>query len=139
MAHSGSVGGHPGMALSDNHHERVLHLVEHGRLAFESGQYLDAVTHWEQAWRQEFGASRQLLQGLMQVAAAYRKLEMAQPLGMVKLLIMGMERVGPIPDGFASLRLDDFRAGLERSRRQAVIWVAGGPPPGPAAPLGRIG
>jgi hypothetical protein len=127
------------MALSENHHERMSHLVERGRLAFESGCYLDAVAHWEQAWREEFGASRQLLQGLMQVAAAYRKQELAQPLGMVKLLIMGLERVAPIPDGFAGLRLDDFRAGLERSRRRAVIWVAGGPPPGPAASLARIG
>jgi len=127
------------MALSENRHQRLNRLVERGRIAFESGCYLDAVTHWEQAWREEFGAMRQLLQGLMQVAAAYRKQELRQPLGMAKLLIMGMERVDPFPDGFAGLRLDDFRAGLERSRRRAVIWVAGGPPPCPAAPLRRIG
>jgi len=127
------------MTLSENRHERLSHLVERGRLAFESGCFLDAVTHWEQAWREEFGPSRRLLQGLMQVAAAYRKQELRQPLGMAKLLIMGMERVHSIPDGFAGLRLDDFRAGLERSRRRAVIWVAGGAPPGPTAPLGRIG
>jgi hypothetical protein len=126
------------MALCEYRYERLFHQVERGRLAFEAGQHLEAVGHWELAWREEFGASRQLLQGLMQAAGAYRKQELAEPIGMIKLLLLAIERVGPIPDGFAGLRLDDLRAGLERSRREAIIWVAGGPRPGPAAPLGRI-
>jgi predicted metal-dependent hydrolase len=127
------------MALCENRYQRLIHLVECGRVAFEAGRYLQAVFHWEQSWREESGPTRQLMQGLMQAAGAYRKLELAQPLGMFKLLLLAIERIGPIPDGFAGLRLDDFRAGLERSRREAIFWVAGGVPPGRPAPLQRVG
>jgi hypothetical protein len=126
------------MALSKDRYERLVHRVESGRLAFEAGDYLEAVRHWEPAWREELGSSRRLLQGLMQVAGAYRKQELLEPMGMIKLLLLAIERIWPIPNGFAALQLDDFRAGLERSRREAIIWVAGGPRPGPAAPLARI-
>ena len=126
------------MALCEKRHQRLIQWVENGRVAFEAGHYFEAVGTWVLAWREESGASRQLLQGLMQVAGAYRKQELAEPIGMIKLLLLAIERIGPIPDGFAGLRLDDFRAGLERSRREAISWVSGGPRPGPAAPLGRF-
>lgn len=125
------------MALSHRHFERLDLLLERGRLAFELGLYLDAVAAWEEAWRQEYGPARQLLQGLMQAAGAYHKRRLEQPLGMVKLLALALERLDPIPDGFGGLRLDSFRDGLERSRREAVTWVTGGPGPGPAASLAR--
>jgi hypothetical protein len=126
------------MALCEHRYERLIHLVESGRVAFEAGRYLQAVFHWEQGWREESGAARQLLQGLMQAAGAYRKQELAEPLGMFKLLLLAIEKLGPLPDGFLGLGLDDFRAGLERSRKEAIIWVAGGPRSGPAATLPRL-
>jgi hypothetical protein len=125
------------MALCENSSHRLVQQVESGRAAFESGRYLQAVFHWEQAWRQESGQARQLLQGLMQAAGAYRKQELAEPLGMFKLLLLAIEKVGPLPDGFLGLGLDGFRSGLERSRKEAICWVAGGPRPCPAATLGR--
>jgi hypothetical protein len=126
------------MALCENSYERLIHLVECGRVSFEAGRYLQAVIHWEQAWREESGPARQLLQGLMQAAAAYRKQEMAESLGMFKLLLLAIEKVDPIPNGFLGLAVDDFRIGLERSRKEAIAWVAGGPRPGPAAPLDHL-
>jgi hypothetical protein len=126
------------MALCENSYERLIHQVENGRAAFEAGRYLQAVFHWEQAWREESGITRQLLQGLMQAAGAYRKQEMAESLGMFKLLLLTIEKVAPIPNGFLGLGLDDFRTGLERSRKEAIAWVAGGTRPGPAAPLLRL-
>jgi predicted metal-dependent hydrolase len=125
------------MALSHQHLERLDLLLERGRLAFELGLYLDAAAAWEVAWRQEFGPARQLLQGLIQAAGAYHKRRLEQPLGMVKLLAFALERLDPIPDGFGGLRLDAFREGLERSRREAVAWATGGPAPGPVASLLR--
>jgi predicted metal-dependent hydrolase len=125
------------MALCENSYHRLIQHVESGRAAFEAGRYLQAVLHWEQAWREESGPARPLLQGLMQAAGAYRKQEMAEPLGMFKLLLLAIEKVGPVPDGFLGLDLDGFRAGLERSRKEAITWVAGGPRPGPAGTLAR--
>jgi hypothetical protein len=126
------------MALCENSYERLIHQVESGLIAFEAGRYLQAVFHWEQAWREESGPARQLLQGLMQAAGAYRKQEMAESLGMFKLLVLAIEKVDPIPNGFLGLGLNDFRTGLERSRQEAIGWVAGGPRPGPAATLQRL-
>ena len=125
------------MALSHHHLERLDLLLERGRLAYELGLYFDAAAAWELAWREEFGPARQLLQGLIQAAGAYHKRRLEQPLGMVKLLALALERLDPIPDGFGGLRLNLFRNGLERSRREAVAWVTGGPCPGPAASLTR--
>jgi hypothetical protein len=125
------------MALCENSYHRLIQQVESGRAAFEAGRYLQAVFHWAQAWREETGPARLLLQGLIQAAGAYRKQEMAEPLGMIKLIFLAIEKIGPLPDGFLGLGLDDFRAGLERSRKEAICWVAGGPRPGPAATLRR--
>jgi predicted metal-dependent hydrolase len=125
------------MALSENRHERMLQLLENGRRSFDTGRYLEAVAHWELAWREEYGATRQLLQGLMQAAGAYRKMQLGHPQGMHKLIVLAQGKLRPIPDGFAGLRLDLFLSGLERSRLQAAAWLAGGERPDTAAALRR--
>ncbi len=126
------------MALCENGYDRLIHQIDLGRTAFEAGRYVQAVFLWERTWREETGMTRQLLQGLMQAAGAYRKRDLAEPLGMFKLLLPTIDKLRPLPNGFLGLGLDDFRAGLERSRKEAIIWVAGGPHPGPAAPLLRV-
>ena len=133
------MGCHPGMALSENRYERLVQLLENGRRCFETGHYLEAVAHWELAWREEYGASRQLLQGLMQAAGAYRKLQLGHPQGMHKLIVLAQGKLRTIPDGFAGLQLELFLGGLERSRREAAAWLAGGPRPSPPPSLKRVG
>jgi len=127
------------MALSETSFRRLLQRVELGRMAFELGLYLEAAAIWEQAWRESSGASRQLIQGLIQAAGAYRKRQLGQPLGMAKLLTLAQERLAPLPEGLAGLRLEAFRAGLERSRKEAVVWSTGGLRPAPAPELARTG
>ena len=125
------------MALSEKRAELLGTLLEVGRLAFEAGLYFNAVVHWEQAWREELGPERRLLQGLMQAAGAYHKLELGQATGTLKLLALAIEQLGPLPDGFGGLRLGPFRAGLLRSRREVVAWAVGGSHPRPAPSLAR--
>ena len=125
------------MALPEDRLAWLELAVERGRLAFEDGHYLDAAAFWEGGWHAERGPPRRLLQGLIQAAGAYDKRRQRRPAGMVKLLSLSLEQLGPLPDGFGGLRLDAFRNGLKRSLMEAYTWSAGGPLPGPAPSLGR--
>lgn len=116
---------------------RTGEALERGRELYAAGRFFEAIEAWDRAWRAESGAMRRLLQGLIQGAAAYHKMAVQrQPRGMTRLLAMALERLQPIPDGFAGLRLDRFRAGLVQSREEAFAWYSGGPAPSGPAPLG---
>ena len=125
------------MGLTEGRTKGLEILLERGRLAYQAGRWIDAVAHWEKAWRDEDGAARQLLQGLMQAAGAYQKRDAGERLGMMKLLSLAIERLEPLPNSFGGVALDTFRAGLERSWNEGLRWATGGPPPGPAASLLR--
>ncbi len=126
------------MASTSPRHLPSPDLVERGRLAFEAGRYFEAVSHWEVAWREELGTRRRLLQGLMQAAGAYHKRGLGEPRGMVKLLQLAMDQIGPLPDAFDGLRLELFRDGLRRSWGEAIGWSTGGPRPAADARLARV-
>lgn len=126
------------MALPLDRLDWLAATLEHGRIQFASGRFFEAHESWEAAWRQESGAPRRLLQGLILAAAAYHKMaSQRQPRGMTLLLERALEQLGPLPDGFQGLELERFRAGLERSLLEARAWLAGGPVPAGPAPLGR--
>jgi predicted metal-dependent hydrolase len=125
------------MALSMDRLQQTEGALERGRELFTAGRFFDAHAAWEEAWRGENGPMRRLLQGLILAAAAYHKLAVQrQPWGMTRLLELSLERLEPLPDGMAGLRLDRFRAGLIASREEAIDWHLGGPSPSGPAPLG---
>lgn len=125
------------MALSLGRIEQSAQALERGRELYVAGRFFDAHEVWEEAWREEHGAMRRLLHGLIQVAAAYHKMAVQrQPLGMTKLLAAGIEQLAPLPDGMGGLQLTRFRDGLAQSRQEALVWLAGGPAPAGPAPLG---
>lgn len=127
------------MALSLDRLERSAVALERGRIHYVGGRFFEAHATWEEAWHEESGLMRRLLQGLIMAAGAYQKLAgQRQPLGMLVLLERALERLGPVPNGFAGLELDRFRAGLERSLLEARAWSAGGPTPAGPAPLGAL-
>src|SRR5690242_13048447 len=95
--------------------------LEEGRRLYTAGRFFEAHEVWEEAWRAESGTLRQLLQGLIHVAAAYHKMAVQRhAFGTLKLLDHSLERLHAIPDGFAELELDRLRDGLERSRLEAI-------------------
>jgi predicted metal-dependent hydrolase len=117
--------------------ERTAEALERGRELYAAGRFFEAHAAWDVAWREESGTMRRLLQGLIQAAGAYHKMAVQrQPRGMTRLLAMALDRLQPIPDGFAGLRLDRFRAALVQSREEAFAWYSGGPAPSGPAPLG---
>ncbi len=127
------------MAVTLDRSARSAEVLERGREQFASGRFFEAHEVWEEAWREETGSTRRLLQGLILAAAAYHKMaHQRQPLGMTRLLEKALERLAPLPDGFAGLELARFRAGLERSLLEGRAWLAGAPAPAGPAPLGAV-
>jgi predicted metal-dependent hydrolase len=125
------------MALSMKRLDQTEQALERGRVLYAAGRFFEAHEAWEEAWREESGATRRLLHGLILVAAAYHKMAVQrQALGMSRLLDKGLAELQPLPDGFAGLRLARFRAALVESREEALAWLAGGPSPSGSAPLG---
>jgi predicted metal-dependent hydrolase len=124
------------MASEQAWHEAVVNELELGRVAFVSGRYFRAHRAWLEPWRAASGHRRALLQGLIQAAGAYLKLRRGNPAGMAILLDRALERLDPLPAELDGLDLAGFRAGLQRSRAEAVDWRDGGPVPGGPARLG---
>jgi predicted metal-dependent hydrolase len=69
---------------------------------FNRQEFYEAHEAWEEGWIDELSDDRLLLQGLIQVAAAFYKLQVGSPIGTVKLLEQGLpklERFGSRPMG----------------------------------------
>jgi len=97
-----------------------------GRELFNSGLYFEAHEVWEDAWREETGLVRRTLHGLIQVAAGFHKAtRQKQPVGCVRLLEKGLEKLRDVPDGACGLALGEFRRAVEEALSQAALWQAG--------------
>jgi uncharacterized protein len=70
--------------------------------AFNSGEFFAAHEIWEGLWLETVGPEKLLLQGLVQIAAGYVKVESGVRGGAIKLLARGLERIrqfGPVAIG----------------------------------------
>ena len=103
--------------------------LERGRALFNARLFWEAHEAWEEAWMEEEGDERLFLQGLIQVAAGYYKaFVQAQPVGCVKLLGTGLDKLRPLDARFGGLALSAFVAQVERTLVSAREWQAGGSP-----------
>jgi predicted metal-dependent hydrolase len=71
-------------------------LVE-GVALFNAGRWYEAHEVWEEAWKQESGDRRGLLQGLIQVAAGWIKQGEGRAEGARTLFTRALERLEPLP------------------------------------------
>lgn len=125
------------MALSISRVELTARALLRGRELYAAGRFFEAHLVWEDAWREETGPMRRLLQGLILVAAAFHKMAVQrQPGGMTRLLTKALDQLQPLPDGLGDLKLARFRSAVAESREEALLWLAGGPSPSGPAPLG---
>ena len=100
-----------------------------GRALYNRGEHWESHEAWEQAWQDEEGDVKLLLQILIQVAAAMHKaLVQAQPASCVKLLGSALEKLAGLPDGAAGLDLEDFRRQARIAQTHAQGWSAGSVP-----------
>ena len=101
--------------------------LERGRALFNARLFWEAHEAWEAAWMEEDGDTRVFLQGLIQVAAGYYKaFVQEQPVGCVKLLGSGLDKLRPLPGAFAGIALAAFIAGVEGTLESARAWEKGG-------------
>jgi len=100
-----------------------------GRALFNARLFWEAHEAWEEAWMEEEGDTRLFLQGLIQVAAGYYKaFVQSQPVGCVKLLGTGLDKLRPLDGGFGGIALSAFVAQVEATLLSARAWQAGGAP-----------
>lgn len=103
----------------------TLRALAEGIRRFDAERFFDAHEAWEDAWRTEQGEVRELLHGLIQIAAGFHKgLVQGRPAGMVKLLTRGLGRVDAA--GRTELvTLEPFRSDVARWIEAARDWEPG--------------
>jgi predicted metal-dependent hydrolase len=101
-------------------------VLEDGQARFNAGQHFEAHDVWEVAWRREAGLDRQLLQGLIMVAAACVKASRSEPRGAVKLLTAALE-VLPAEHEHPVVDLERLRSDLTAALALSRAWLEGGP------------
>lgn len=74
-------------------------LLLQGVEEFNQGNFFEAHELWEEAWNDAVGEEKRFYQGLVQIAAGYHKLSLAQYNGARKLLERGSQTLnGFLPD-----------------------------------------
>ena len=86
--------------------------LQRGVDAFNAGQFFTAHEIWEELWLETVGPEKLLLQGLVQIAAGYAKVESGLRGGALKLLTRGSQSVRAFGPVAAGLVLADFVAGV---------------------------
>jgi predicted metal-dependent hydrolase len=106
--------------------ERTRCVIQKGLELFNAGRFWEAHEAWEAAWLVEDGDVRQMLQGLIQVAAGYFKaLVQRRPRAAAKLLGSGLAKLEPIPDSLGGLRLEPLRRAVAATIEAAHGWERG--------------
>ncbi|MFL5313370.1 MAG: DUF309 domain-containing protein [Myxococcales bacterium] len=113
--------------------------LRRGAALFDEGRFWDAHEAWEEAWLEEDGEVRVLLQGLIQVAAGYHKATVQlQPNGCVKLLRSGLDKLEPLHPALLGVPLARFIPEVHRTLSEARRWQAGELPSFPRQLLPRL-
>jgi len=87
--------------------------IAQGVAELNARRYFEAHEVWEEVWLETVGPERQLLQGLIQIAAAYLKAESGNFSATTKLLRKGLDHVSRfVPHGLG-LELLPFVAAVE--------------------------
>jgi hypothetical protein len=108
----------------------VLANVAQGRLLFNRADFWGCHESLEIAWRVAPDGPRDVIQGLIQAAAAFHKLIVQDNArGAERLLKRSLLKLDDIPDGYLGLAIDPFREELEHWRHRLA-----GPPVG-AGPI----
>lgn len=110
-------------------------LLERGVELFNKENYFEAHEVWEDAWQQEQGERRRFLQGLIQVAAGFVKLQRRQPRGARALLERGAGNIAKHADGDSGIDLPQLLESVSKWRDVAERMTSSGEfDPGTLAP-----
>ena len=92
---------------------------------FNRQEFYEAHEAWEQGWIDEVSDDRRLLQGLIQVAAGFYKLQTGSPVGTVKLLEQGSAKLRSFVGRSYGVDLEALLPAVEAWREEAARLVAG--------------
>ena len=107
---------------------RTQERLARGRELFNSGLYFEAHEAWEEAWLVESGPVRLTLHGLIQVAAGLHKaVRQNQPVGCVRLLQAGLDKLRDVPEDSCGFALGEFREAVVEALARARRWQTGDP------------
>lgn len=91
----------------------------------QAGNHFEAHELWESLWVEAVGEEKLLLQGLVQIAAGYAKLDVRELNGARKLLERGLARLGQVALRPQSVELGALSASLAEALAQLRRAAAG--------------
>ncbi len=97
--------------------------LEKGIELFNRQDFYEAHEAWEEAWVDDVSEDRLLLQGLIQVAAGFYKLQTGQPVGTMKLLGAALVKLRPFVGRSRGVDLGALLPEVERWLREAETLV----------------
>jgi predicted metal-dependent hydrolase len=98
-------------------HDLFLYL--RGCELFNQREFYEAHHHWEDLWLRNRSAMRPLLQGLIQLAAAYYHIERANYTGLVALLAAARNRLEPFSPSMLGLAIVPLLQAVAHSQEYA--------------------
>jgi uncharacterized protein len=106
--------------VSPTFHESLRKGIE----LFNRREFFEAHEAWEEGWIDELSDDRRFLQGLIQVAAGFYKLQCASPIGTVKLLDAALAKLRPFVGNSLGVDLEPLLLEVERWHARAAQLVA---------------
>jgi predicted metal-dependent hydrolase len=100
--------------------------LEKGIELFNRREFYEAHEAWEAGWIDELAEERRLLQGLIQVAAGFYKLQVGSPQGTVKLLDQALNKLRDFVDCSLGVDLRKLIPEVEHWLEQARKLVDAG-------------
>jgi len=92
----------------------ITRAIEEGLELFNRQSFFEAHEVWEEQWSESQEDERHLLQGLIQVAAGFYKLQVGVPAGTAKLLEKAQGHLSVVPADYYDLNLEGLLAEIER-------------------------
>jgi uncharacterized protein len=98
---------------------------QEGRACYYRGEYFEAHEHWEELWLTLSGEEKTLVQGMIQVAAAWVKYHRKEPLGMRRLLDSALKKWKDLPNLLWSVNVEQLRISTTQCLEEALRWERG--------------
>lgn len=102
-----------------------------GAACYKRGEYFEAHEHWETLWLTLQGDQKLLVQGLIQIAAAWVKRHRNEPLGMRRLLESALKKIEPLPNTLWGVDVKTLREKASLCLEEALRWERGDDPVDP--------
>lgn len=98
--------------------------LERGVQLFNRQEFYEAHEAWEEGWIDEISDDRLLLQGLIQVAAGFYKLQVGSPVGTAKLLEQGLAKLERFEGRSLGVDLEGLLPEVRAWQARAVEMIA---------------